>query len=99
MLTLKDVTPVRLIKNKFFHTIHTEILGGASVDKQREILGRGRAKKGMFEGNLEEGELEIGQVSGLIDSIESVDTIMSTIITEYKEALADLQTDNYLFND
>jgi enoyl-[acyl-carrier protein] reductase II len=69
-LTLKEVTPVRLIKNKFYNEINSAILGGASVEEQRELLGRGRAKKGMFEGDLDEGELEIGQVAGLIDSIE-----------------------------
>ncbi|MGB0882490.1 MAG: NAD(P)H-dependent flavin oxidoreductase, partial [Vicingaceae bacterium] len=68
-LTLKEVTPVRLIKNKFYEEISTAILKGASIEEQRELLGRGRAKKGMFEGDLEEGELEIGQVAGLIDEV------------------------------
>ncbi|PIZ06379.1 MAG: nitronate monooxygenase, partial [Flavobacteriales bacterium CG_4_10_14_0_8_um_filter_32_5] len=72
MLTLKDVTPVRLIKNKFFLQINNAILNGATPEQQKELLGRGRAKKGMFEGDLEEGELEIGQVAGLIDKIEPV---------------------------
>jgi len=97
MLTLKDVTPVRLIKNEFFNTINSEIIRGASPERQKEILGRGRAKKGMFEGDLEEGELEIGQVSGLIDSIDSVEDIISSVISEYNEALLDFKTDKYLF--
>lgn len=97
MLTLKDVTPVRLIKNEFFYKINEAITNGASADEQREILGRGRAKKGMFEGYLDEGELEIGQVSGLIDSIEPVNKIFADIITEYQQALTDLKTEKYLF--
>lgn len=99
MLTLKDVTPVRLIKNKFFNEINEAIQNGANIDKQREILGRGRAKKGMFEGDLDEGELEIGQVAGLIDSIEPVSAIMENIMNEYKDALNELKSDKYIFND
>lgn len=97
MLTLKDVTPVRLIKNKFYNTISTAIQNGASIDEQKELLGRGRAKKGMFEGDLEEGELEIGQVAGLIDSIEPVSKIIENIMTEYHQALSDLNQPTYKF--
>lgn len=97
MLTLKDVTPVRLIKNDFFNQIQSAIIKGATPEQQKEILGRGRAKKGMFEGDLIQGELEIGQVAGLIDSIEPVNKIIEDIITEYKEALLELKTDKYLF--
>ena len=97
MLTLKDVTPVRLIKNDFFNKINEAITKGASADEQREILGRGRAKKGMFEGDLVEGELEIGQVAGLIDSIEPVSKIIEDVIVEYQQALTDLKTEKYLF--
>lgn len=97
MLTLKDVTPVRLLKNNFFNIINEAILKGASIEKQKEILGRGRAKKGMFEGDLSEGELEIGQVAGLIDSIENVSTIIENIIREYNIALKELSSDKYLF--
>ena len=96
-LTLKDVTPVRLIKNKFYEEINNAIVNGASPEKQREILGRGRAKKGMFEGDLDEGELEIGQVAGLIDSIEPVNKIIENIISEYKIALADMNSKKYNF--
>ncbi len=96
-LTLKDVTPVRLIKNDFFNTINEAILNGASTDEQKEILGRGRAKKGMFEGDLNQGELEIGQVASLIDNIKPVNKIIKDIITEYKEAIEDLKTDKYRF--
>jgi len=97
LLTLKEVTPVRLIKNKFFDKINEAIIHGASVDEQKEILGKGRAKLGMFEGDLDEGELEIGQVSGLIDEIKPVKDIISDIIHEYKIALNELNSDNYNF--
>ncbi|MCB0401006.1 MAG: DUF561 domain-containing protein [Flavobacteriales bacterium] len=97
MLTLKDVTPVRLIKNSFFDQINTAILNGATPDEQREILGRGRAKKGMFEGDLENGELEIGQVSGLIDSILPVQQIINDIMKEFHESLNQMNSKKYLF--
>lgn len=97
MLTLKDVTPVRLIKNKFYNTISTAIQKGASIDEQKDLLGRGRAKKGMFEGDLDEGELEIGQVAGLIDSIEPVSQIIENIMTEYHQALRELNQPTYKF--
>ena len=97
-LTLKDVTPVRLIKNKFYHEISDAILKGATPEEQKEILGRGRAKKGMFEGNLDEGELEIGQIAGLIDSIQPVHLIIKDIIAEYKQALNDLDSKKFNFN-
>ena len=95
MLTLKEVTPVRLIKNKFFNQIQEAIINGASIEEQQKILGKGRAKKGMFEGELEDGELEIGQVAGLIDSIESVKKIIEDILIEYKEALSDMNSEKY----
>ena len=97
MLTLKDVTPVRLIKNKFYSTISTAIQKGASIDEQKDLLGRGRAKKGMFEGDLDEGELEIGQVAGLIDSIEPVSKIIEDVMTEYHQALRELNQPTYKF--
>jgi len=95
MLTLKEVTPVRLIKNKFFNQIQEAIINGASIEEQQKILGKGRAKKGMFEGELEDGELEIGQVAGLIDSIESVKKIIEDILIEYKETLSDMNSEKY----
>lgn len=97
LLTLKDVTPVRLLKNKFFEKINDAISKGASPEEQKEILGRGRAKKGMFEGDLIEGELEIGQIAGLIDSIKPVEKIINDIIKEYREALEELKADKYKF--
>ncbi|MDG1475674.1 MAG: nitronate monooxygenase [Vicingaceae bacterium] len=96
-LTLKDVTPVRLIKNKFYNEIQTAISKGATPEEQKEILGRGRAKKGMFEGDLNEGELEIGQVAGLIDSILPVAKIIEDIIEEYQEEIENISTTKYHF--
>lgn len=85
MLTLKEVTPVRLIKNAFYSRIAAAYEAGADAARLREILGRGRAKKGMFEGDLEEGELEIGQVSGRIDSIQPAAEIVKGIMLEFHD--------------
>jgi enoyl-[acyl-carrier protein] reductase II len=83
ILTLKDVTPVRLIKNKFYDDLQAKYDAGASIEEIREHLGRGRAKKGMFEGDLEEGELEIGQVSGIIDEVKPVQVIIDEVMREF----------------
>lgn len=85
MLTLKEVTPVRLIKNKFYQELQQKYESGASIEEIKNLLGRGRAKKGMFEGDLIEGELEIGQVSGLIDEIQPVHVIIKEIMQEFVE--------------
>lgn len=85
-LSLKQLTPVRLIKNKFWvDTVKAET-AGASTEELSELLGRGRAKKGMFEGDLEEGELEIGQVSGTIDQIMPAADILKEIWEEFLKA-------------
>lgn len=84
MLSLKKLAPVRLIKNEFFKRVVEAETSGASIEELKALLGRGRAKKGIFEGDLTEGELEIGQVSSIIDSIQSVDEIITEIITEYR---------------
>lgn len=89
-LALKKLAPTRLVKNQFFEQVNEAECRGASQEEMRELLGKGRAKKGMFEGNLEEGELEIGQVSALISKIQSVEEIVSEIKSEYKEALTGL---------
>jgi enoyl-[acyl-carrier protein] reductase II len=86
-LALKQLTPVRLIKNEFYHQVKTAESAGASAENLQAILGKGRAKKGMFEGNLEEGELEIGQVSALIHAIQPAATIVSEIWMEFTAAL------------
>jgi enoyl-[acyl-carrier protein] reductase II len=84
MLSLKQLTPVRLMKNNFFKQVQTAEQQCASVDELKELLGRGRAKNGMFEGNLEEGELEIGQVSAIIKSIQPAAAIVQEIWNEFE---------------
>jgi enoyl-[acyl-carrier protein] reductase II len=85
-LTLKELAPVRLIKNKFFNEVQELYKKGATVEELKELLGRARAKKGMFEGDLLEGELEIGQISGLIHEIKPTHQIVKDIIIEFEEA-------------
>lgn len=97
LLTLKEVTPVRLIKNHFFNQLQDAYDKGADVEALRTLLGRGRAKKGMFEGDLHEGELEIGQISGLIDNIKPAKDVVLEILTEYRQALAECNTEKYNF--
>ena len=89
-LTLKELAPVRLIKNKFYQDIQTLYQNCATVEDLKTHLGRARAKRGMFEGDLEEGELEIGQIAGLIESIETVATIIENVVKEFEEAKRDL---------
>ncbi len=90
MLTLKEITPVRLIKNDFFNRVHQYYTDGKSVDDLKELLGRGRAKKGMFEGDLIEGELEIGQISGLLNAIKPAGTIVQEVVKEFHAAKAEV---------
>ncbi len=85
-LTLKELAPVRLIKNNFFKDIQSLYKTGPTVAQLKELLGRARAKHGMFEGDLDNGELEIGQVSGLIHDIKPVAQIVEDIIMEFNEA-------------
>ncbi len=87
MLTLKKLTPVRLIKNKFALTALEYESKGANEEELKQLLGRARAKKGMFEGDLEEGELEIGQVSALIDEIKPAAQIVEDIMKEFNETI------------
>jgi enoyl-[acyl-carrier protein] reductase II len=89
-LTLKEITPVRLIKNKFFNEVAAAYERGASKEELQLLLGRGRAKKGMFEGDLEEGELEIGQVSASIDSIQPAADIVAEIMNDFHAGLQQL---------
>src|SRR5690606_7995098 len=83
-LTLKELAPVRLIKNEFYNEIQKAYLNGASREELIQLLGRARAKKGMFEGDLIEGELEIGQVASLIDEIKSVKEVFDDILLEIR---------------
>lgn len=90
MLTLKELAPVRLIKNKFFNEVQELYAKCPTPDELKELLGRARAKKGMFEGDLEDGELEIGQIAGLIHDILPVETIVNNVITEFNQAKAEM---------
>ena len=85
-LTLKELTPVRLLKNKFYQELQTAYKNCASKEELEKILGRARAKKGMFEGDLEVGELEIGQVSAYIQEIKSAAEIVDEIWQEFLSA-------------
>jgi len=85
-LTLKQLTPVRLIKNKFFQQVQEAEQRGASPEELKVLLGRARAKKGMFEGDLDEGELEIGQVSAIIRDILPAGEIVRNMMREFEEA-------------
>ena len=82
-LTLKRIVPVRLIKNKFFNEVDEMENKGASTEQLSEILGKGRARIGMFEGDVDEGELEIGQISGLIREIKPAGKIVEEIMSEF----------------
>lgn len=82
-LLLKKLAPVRLVKGKFFSQVEEAEARGASVEEMRELLGKGRAKKGIFEGNLDEGELEIGQVASLIHELKPVAEVVKEVIDEF----------------
>jgi len=90
-LTLKQVVPVRLIRNKFLGEVEEMEKRGASIEEIKNHLGHGRAKLGMFDGNTDEGEMEIGQVSALIDEIKPAREIIEEILTEFEEARKSLQ--------
>ena len=85
-LTLKELAPVRMLKNKFYKDVEELYTKNPSIDDLKNLLGRARSKRGMFEGDLIEGELEIGQISGLINDILPVKTIIENIITEFETA-------------
>jgi enoyl-[acyl-carrier protein] reductase II len=84
LLTLKELAPVRMVKNKFFQDLEHLYETGRNAEALKETLGRARAKKGMFEGDLEEGELEIGQVSALIDEILPVEKVFQNLLKEFR---------------
>ncbi len=94
LLTLKELAPVRLLKNKFFEDIQLAYLQGAGVEDLKTLLGRARAKKGMFEGDMDEGELEIGQVSAVIDNILPAADILKQLLEEYEFAKKEILTLN-----
>ena len=91
-LTLKQLTPVRLIKNKFFKEVDEAEKRGATAEELQTLLGRARAKKGMFEGDLEEGELEIGQISAAIKEIKPAADIVNELMRDFKATLDRLKT-------
>ncbi len=83
-LTLKELAPVRLVKNKFFNDVQELYKSSPNIEQLKDLLGRARAKRGMFEGDLEEGELEIGQIAGLIHDIKPAALILKEIIDEFE---------------
>lgn len=92
LLTLKELAPVRLIKNKFYEEVQAAYANGASVEELKTLLGRGRAKLGMFEGNMDDGELEIGQVSALIHDIKPAAIIVTDLMSEFNKAKKEAAT-------
>lgn len=96
-LLLKKLAPTRLVKGSFTTAVEEAEARGASVEEMRTLLGKGRAKKGMFEGNLEEGELEIGQVAALFRKEETVAEVMEEIITGYRQSLGRLKDESGTF--
>lgn len=90
ILTLKQLAPTRLIRNKFYESVQAAENRGASSDEMKQILGRGRAKSGIFDGNMDDGEIEIGQVSAMLDSVKPAAKIISDIISEYTKIKEEL---------
>lgn len=95
VLSLKKLAPTRLIKNEFYHQVKEMEDRGASVDEFRELLGRGRAKKGIFEGDLVDGELEIGQIASIIHEIVPAADVVDEIIGEFNEKIEELATQKF----
>ncbi len=90
-LTLKELAPVRLIKNKFYQDVQDLYAKCPTKEELSELLGNSRAKRGMFEGDLNEGELEIGQIAGLIHTIKPVDLIIKEMIADYNYARKEVE--------
>ncbi|CAL2083780.1 2-nitropropane dioxygenase [Tenacibaculum dicentrarchi] len=90
-LTLKELAPVRLVKNKFYNDVQELYQQNPTIEQIKELLGRARAKKGIFEGDLNEGELEIGQVAGLIHQIKSAKEVLEEIVTEFNQVKENLK--------
>lgn len=96
-LRLKQLAPVRLLKNEFYNNVVALEARGASANELKALLGKGRAMKGMFEGDLVEGELEIGQVSSLISSVLPVKEVFEQLLSEYRKIIQEFKTDKYQF--
>ena len=99
LLTLKELTPVRLLKNDFYNQVENAYRNDASVEELQALLGRGRAKKGMYEGDLVNGELEIGQVSSLISEIIPASQVVQELIREFQQAQQEQTLPKFIFND
>lgn len=97
ILSLKKLSPTRLVKNDFYNAVQEAEDRGASQEEMRALLGRGRSKKGIFEGDLSEGELEIGQVSSLINNLPNVADVVKEIVAEYNIKVEDLISGNFRF--
>lgn len=95
VLSLKKLSPTRMIKNEFYNAVQSAEDRGASVEEMRELLGRGRSKKGIFEGDLVEGELEIGQVSSLIDNLPTAADVVNHVVAEYNIKVEDIITGDF----
>uniref|UniRef100_UPI00261EDCDD NAD(P)H-dependent flavin oxidoreductase n=1 Tax=uncultured Bacteroides sp. TaxID=162156 RepID=UPI00261EDCDD len=90
MLSLKKLSPTRLIKNGFFRQMEEAENRGASAEELKELIGFGRTRKGIFEGDLEDGELEIGQISSVIDDVPTVQEVFDSLLAEYRAQFARL---------
>lgn len=97
MLAMKAVTPVRLIKNRFYQEIHDMEARGATQEELLAHLGRGRARRGMFEGDMEEGELEIGQISGAIQEVLPAGDIVASMVADYQRLRLEVAQSNGRF--
>lgn len=97
ILSLKKLSPTRLIKNEFYNEVQAAEDRGASVEEMRTLLGRGRSKKGIFEGDLVNGELEIGQISSLIDNLPSAKKVVEEVIAEYNIRVENILSTKPLF--
>jgi enoyl-[acyl-carrier protein] reductase II len=86
-----------LIKNEFYQKVEKAYENGANAEELEQLLGRGRAKKGMFEGDLTEGELEVGQISGIIKEIKPAAEIVAEILNEFRLAIKEQQTEKFSF--
>lgn len=92
ILTLKQLSPIRLVKNDFYKQVEEAEKRGASTDEMRDLLGKGRAKKGIFEGDIFEGLIEIGQAASMLKQLQTVDEVMKELAEEYEEALNRIRT-------
>jgi enoyl-[acyl-carrier protein] reductase II len=97
VLILKKLAPVRLLKNEFSQQVQLKEEHGADIEELKNLLGKGRAKKAIFEGNLSEGEIEIGQIAASINEIKSVNEIFDEILIEFKEAKDEINTSSFMF--